>query len=557
MIVVSNFAVIDFDPSTLRGQALRQTLRSSVAQLALVEVDNVVLTSIVDSTRRSGVSIEFKITAGAATLDLLRSQMTDTSSGGFAAIFVQVASEHGVTIPLPITIMADESAPSEEDESSSPSDLLWVWVLAAIIILLGIVGVVVGTIVYRQHGIGGETVPEVELTTTKNEISLADGGACDKQTAVLERQTSKVAWMSEPGITKLDSAESSLQAIKTQAYKSNAQSDWWSSSPIHAMAPTPMDLGSDDEEEATYRGQPISFEVAAEASWFSGKLVMDDISTSGDRERPQPPILPHIPTHLESSKLPPISKASHQNTQELESAQHHHQQVVDRGEESLQSAAKGLGRVQPIPAMDLDPDEEEGTYCGQPISFDVAAESSRFNGKFVMDDVNTSGDREEPDPDTNDTQLSPAMLPHTPMQLCSSKLPPISNSSHQIIQELENAHHHQQVVTHEAREKQRCVVQGRLMSRSKEEFNRYDKNGDGVLDRDEMALQSAAKKNKKKVVSDSDVHERDADGDGLVDQAEFIAGLVPIPVHEFGKQIQLRTSGHDLTPQQEVTCKLF
>jgi hypothetical protein len=447
LIVVSNFAVIDFDPSTLRGQALRQSLRSSVAQLALVEVDNVVLTSIVDSTRRSGVSIEFKITAGAATLDLLRSQMTDTSSGGFAAIFVQVASEHGVTIPLPITIMADESAPSEEDESSSPSDLLWVWVLAAIIILLGIVGVVVGTIVYRQHGIGGETVPEVELTTTKNEISLADGGACDNQTAVLGRQTSKVAWMSEPGITKLDSAESSLQAIKTQAYKSNAQSDWWSSSPIHAMAPTPMDLGSDDEEEATYRGQPISF--------------------------------------------------------------------------------------------------------------DVAAESSRFNGKFVMDDVNTSGDREEPDPDTNDTQLSPAMLPHTPMQLCSSKLPPISNSSHQIIQELENAHHHQQVVTHEAREKQRCVVQGRLMSRSKEEFNRYDKNGDGVLDRDEMALQSAAKKNKKKVVSDSDVHERDADGDGLVDQAEFIAGLVPIPVHEFGKQIQLRTSGHDLTPQQEVTCKLF
>merc|ERR1711865_1308304 len=67
------------------------------------------------------------------------------------------------------------------------------------------------------------------------------------------------------------------------------------------------------------------------------------------------------------------------------------------------------------------------------------------------------------------------------------------------------------------------------MSRSKDEFNRYDENGDGVLDRDEMALRSAAKK---KVVSDSDLCERDSNGDGLLDQAESIAGLVPIPVHE-------------------------
>merc|ERR1711865_1120599 len=139
--------------------------------------------------------------------------------------------------------------------------------------------------------------------------------------------------------------------------------------------------------------------------------------------------------------------------------------------------------------------------------------------------------------------------------ISSSKLPPISNSSHQIpcpvqiIQELESAQHRQQVVTHEAREKQRIVVQDRIMSRSKDEFNRYDENGDGVLDRDEMALRSAAKK---KVVSDSDLCERDSNGDGLLDQAEFIAGLVPIPVHEQPvKRMELGLAGRNLTPRKE------
>ena len=50
-------------------------------------------------------------------------------------------------------------------------------------------------------------------------------------------------------------------------------------------------------------------------------------------------------------------------------------------------------------------------------------------------------------------------------------------------------------------------------------FNRYDKNGDGVLGADEMALRSAAKQK-----AASDVRGMDADGDGVVDQGEFMAG---------------------------------
>merc|ERR1711865_730090 len=54
---------------------------------------------------------------------------------------------------------------------------------------------------------------------------------------------------------------------------------------------------------------------------------------------------------------------------------------------------------------------------------------------------------------------------------------------------------------------------------TKEEFNRYDRNGDGVLDADEMALRSAAKQK-----AASDVRGMDTNHDGVVDQGEFIAG---------------------------------
>jgi len=54
---------------------------------------------------------------------------------------------------------------------------------------------------------------------------------------------------------------------------------------------------------------------------------------------------------------------------------------------------------------------------------------------------------------------------------------------------------------------------------TKEEFNRYDRNGDGVLDADEMALRSAAKQK-----AASDVREMDTNHDGVLDRQEFIAG---------------------------------
>jgi hypothetical protein len=233
---------------------LQTAFTETVANLAQTSAENVIINSVSAAQRRSGVVIQYSVTASQTSVTNLLNLMADTSSNGFAAMFVLQAAAAGVTIEQPTvtTSLVDGGSSTGAASGANASDSdhpYWVWLVIGIGTFL-ILGMLVAVFIYYQQKQDTQKNEEIMRTVVGvNPLDSSEKGLKPNKltkdwyrrgNSALSEEVTKVAW----------DCTSQEQGLK----KGPVDIKNWQ--PMQAM-----DLSSDDEEESFYCGEPVSFDV--------------------------------------------------------------------------------------------------------------------------------------------------------------------------------------------------------------------------------------------------------------------------------------------------------
>jgi hypothetical protein len=176
---IAGLSSSDFDSSTTKGQAIRNSAKESFASTTGTEATTVSIGQVYAYNRRSGVNVEFIITeSGNLDINAVNAIMTDAGASGFAQAFIEHALANGYTVTvtsvtyLSHTINGDCSG-SNCSGGSGGSDLpLWGWILIGLAGAIFVAAIIVAAVMWTRNLKG--SAPKGSILLSDNDRLEAD-----------------------------------------------------------------------------------------------------------------------------------------------------------------------------------------------------------------------------------------------------------------------------------------------------------------------------------------------------------------------------------------------
>jgi len=175
---IGGLAVDDFDSSTTKGQAIRNSAIESFASTTSTDATTVSIGQVSAYSRRSGVNIEFIITgSGSVDIVAVNAIMADAGVSGFAQAFTASALEDGYTVTVTSVTYVSHTVNGVSvtlvttDGGGSDDVPVWGWILIGLAGAIFVAALVVAAVMHKR----GDSAARAQSTRLSNDDQLEAG----------------------------------------------------------------------------------------------------------------------------------------------------------------------------------------------------------------------------------------------------------------------------------------------------------------------------------------------------------------------------------------------